>query len=149
MKHFGAFTSECLWRLLRQLSSAVEYLHGNHIAHRDLKGDNLLLDSTGLNLKLCDFGTASVLSKNGTEPLQFVNELVGTVCFMAPEVIRGCPYGRSCDIWSFGCVIIQMAGGSLPWGASQRSNKASLMYQVPNNLVTPVFVEQSTHVDYR
>ena len=86
MKHFGPFNATCLKRLVSQLALALEFLHSNRVAHRDIKGDNLLLDLSGTNLKLCDFGTASLISQSGTDPLQFVNELVGTVCFMAPEV---------------------------------------------------------------
>ena len=49
---------------------------------------------------------------------------------MAPEVLRGDSYGRSCDIWSLGCSIIEMATGKPPWGASDVSNHLALIFRV-------------------
>ena len=86
IKQYGAFGEESLKRLLVQLVDAINYLHCQNVVHRDIKGDNILLDRWGLNLKLCDFGAAAILSCNCTEPMEFANQLVGTVCFMAPEV---------------------------------------------------------------
>ena len=55
---------------------------------------------------------------------------LGTVAFMAPEVLRGESYGRSSDIWSLGCCIIEMATAKAPWNASDISNYYCLMYKV-------------------
>ena len=63
--------------------------------------------------------------------LQFLTgELEGTIAFMAPEVLRGESYGRSCDIWSLGCCLIEMATAKPPWNASDVSNHLALIYKV-------------------
>ena len=57
----------------------------------------------------------------------------GTIAFMAPEVIRGEPYGRSCDVWSLGCCVIEMATTKPPWNATDVSNHLALMFRVSLN----------------
>ena len=61
-------------------------------------------------------------------------ELEGTIAFMAPEVLRGENYGRSCDIWSLGCCLIEMATAKPPWNASDVSNHLALIYRVTLSL---------------
>jgi len=63
-------------------------------------------------------------------PGEFQGQLQGTIAFMAPEVLRGDNYGRSCDIWSLGCLIIEMATGKPPWGASDVSNHLALIFRI-------------------
>ena len=59
---------------------------------------------------------------------------------MAPEVLRGDSYGRSCDIWSLGCSIIEMATGKPPWGASDVSNHLALIFRVRYSIsITIIF----------
>ena len=70
-----------------------------------------------------------MMSKS-TVPGEFQGQLQGTIAFMAPEVLRGDSYGRSCDIWSLGCSIIEMATGKPPWGASDVSNHLALIFRV-------------------
>ena len=60
----------------------------------------------------------------------YEGELEGTIAFMAPEVLRGENYGRSCDIWSLGCCLIEMATAKPPWNASDVSNHLALIYRV-------------------
>ena len=60
----------------------------------------------------------------------YLGELEGTIAFMAPEVLRGESYGRSCDIWSLGCCLIEMATAKPPWNASDVSNHLALIYKV-------------------
>jgi len=54
----------------------------------------------------------------------------GTIAFMSPEVLRGESYGRSCDVWSLGCCVIEMATARPPWNASDVSNHLALIYKV-------------------
>jgi len=54
----------------------------------------------------------------------------GTLPFMAPEVIRGETYGRSCDIWSFAMCILEMATAKLPWHEYNLSNNNALIFKV-------------------
>ncbi len=93
-------------------------------------GANLFVDNTGHHLRIGDFGAAACLYSNVTCPGEFRGQLQGTLAFMAPEVLRGESYGRSCDIWSLGCCIIEMATAKAPWNASDISNYYCLMYKV-------------------
>ncbi|XP_045197016.1 mitogen-activated protein kinase kinase kinase 4-like isoform X2 [Mercenaria mercenaria] len=100
----------------KELLKAVQVLHDNGIVHRDIKGANIFLTSSGC-LKLGDFG-CSVKLKNHTTMVGEVNSLVGTTAYMAPEVITRNDkegHGRAADIWSVGCVVIEMASGKRPW----------------------------------
>jgi serine/threonine protein kinase len=72
------------------------------------QGANIVLDQSGRNVKLCDFGAASKMASASTMPGEF-HSTHGTPAFMAPEVIRGEAYGRSADIWSLGCCVVEMA----------------------------------------
>ena len=58
-------------------------------------------------------------------------QLLGTIAFMAPETLRGENYGRSCDIWSVGCVVIEMLTCKPPWGQSNLSNHLAMIFKVP------------------
>jgi serine/threonine protein kinase len=73
-------------------------------------GANLLVDTTGQHLRIGDFGAAACLSSSNalTMPGEFQGQIQGTIAFMAPEVLRGESYGRSCDIWSVGCCVYEV-----------------------------------------
>jgi len=128
-KH-GAFTEAVSLRYLHQMLLGLDYLHSNGILHRDLKGANLLVDTSGHHLRIADFGAAARMMSKSTVPGEFQGQLQGTIAFMAPEVLRGDSYGRSCDIWSVGCCIIEMATTKPPWGASDVSNHLALIFRI-------------------
>merc|ERR1719384_1215130 len=128
-KH-GAFTENVILRYTQQILQGLSYLHSMGIIHRDLKGANLFVDNTGHHLRIGDFGAAACLYSKVTVPGEFRGQLQGTLAFMAPEVLRGESYGRSCDIWSLGCCIIEMATAKAPWNASDISNYYCLMYKI-------------------
>ncbi len=78
-----------------------------------LPGGNILTDLTGKILKISDFGTAAKLVDGHKFHL-----MAGTAPFMAPEVVRANKaqrYGAKCDVWSVGCVVIEMATTRPPW----------------------------------
>ena len=87
--------------ILKQVISAVAYLHGMGIAHRDIKPQNILLkDDT---VKLTDFGTARQNTQN-----EVMSDTQGTFRYMAPEVFKGEPHMLSCDVWSIGCIACDL-----------------------------------------
>ncbi|NWW98994.1 CHK1 kinase, partial [Caloenas nicobarica] len=100
-------------RFFQQLIAGVVYLHGIGITHRDLKPENLLLDERD-NLKISDFGLATVFKHNGRERL--LNKMCGTLPYVAPELLRRHEFrAEPVDVWACGVVLTAMLAGELPW----------------------------------
>jgi len=84
----------------------VQYLHKQHVIHRDIKGANILISSTG-EVKLADFGLARIFYP-GDERIHYTNRVV-TLWYRAPELLLGARnYSDTVDIWSVGCVFAEM-----------------------------------------
>ena len=96
-----------VWDFMAQFGSGLSYLHGQGIIHRDLKPANILCFSTRGNkvvYKISDLGIAKRFDLC-TKSRLYANTIIGTFCYMAPEVLNGLPYTWSADSWSFGAVI--------------------------------------------
>ncbi|XP_057599296.1 mitogen-activated protein kinase kinase kinase 1 isoform X2 [Hippopotamus amphibius kiboko] len=137
LSKYGAFRESVVINYTEQLLRGLSYLHENQIIHRDVKGANLLIDSTGQRLRIADFGAAARLASKGTGAGEFQGQLLGTIAFMAPEVLRGQQYGRSCDVWSVGCAIIEMACAKPPWNAEKHSNHLALIFKIASATTAP------------
>lgn len=113
MRMKGKLSEHITRRFARQIASALDYLHRNSIIHRDLKPENILVDKEGQNVKLIDFGLATWY---GVDDFR-VNTHLGTLWFMAPEVITQGEYlGPETDVWGFGAVLFELLTGAPPIG---------------------------------
>ncbi|PSN59724.1 Ssk2-type MAP kinase [Corynespora cassiicola Philippines] len=120
-----------------QMLEGLAYLHDAGVVHRDIKPENILLDHNGV-IKFVDFGAAKVIARQGrTLAAEHAatrqgrqRSMTGTPMYMSPEVIRGTNLGRhgAVDIWSLGCVILEMATGRRPWASLD--NEWAIMYNI-------------------
>jgi negative regulator of PHO system len=103
----GALKPATIKSFMYQLLKGIDFCHQNRVLHRDLKPQNLLINSKGL-LKLGDFGLARAF---GIPVNTFSNEVV-TLWYRAPDVLLGSrTYNTSIDIWSAGCIMAEMFTG--------------------------------------
>ncbi|XP_055355606.1 mitogen-activated protein kinase kinase kinase 4-like [Paramacrobiotus metropolitanus] len=124
-----------LQRWISQLLNGLTYLHDKKIVHRDIKGANVFLSNTSpetCNLKIGDIGDVKQIKEERTGTNEVSGEH-GTCRFMSPEMLRVevANVGRRTDIWSLGCVIIQMITGNIPLfhrGDNLLSSEVSIHY---------------------
>ncbi|KAL0217666.1 hypothetical protein RCL1_008246 [Eukaryota sp. TZLM3-RCL] len=104
-------TSTDIWVITTQLIHGLHYLHERDIVHCNLKPRNVLLCSTQrpLRVKICDFGICRDLN------VRSAKSMIGTVCFMAPEVLSGQRYDTAVDMWSLGILIYFLVHGEYPF----------------------------------
>ncbi|MCJ1354741.1 MAG: hypothetical protein MMC33_004730 [Icmadophila ericetorum] len=118
LRKHGKFEESVVSSLTRQTLSGLAYLHAEGILHRDLKADNILLDTDG-TCKISDFGISK--RSDNIYGNDITNSMQGSVFWMAPEVVRsqGQGYSAKVDIWSLGCVVLEMFAGRRPWSKEE------------------------------
>eukprot|EP00750_Incisomonas_marina_P011775 INCI16417.1.p1 GENE.INCI16417.1~~INCI16417.1.p1 ORF type:complete len:677 (-),score=116.79 INCI16417.1:2382-4412(-) len=100
-----------------QALAGIRHCHAAHIAHRDLKPQNLLFKQPvamdrplgGQLLKIVDFGVSKIFNEH-----EVLHQVIGSASYMAPEVFQG-RYSSKCDIWSVGVILYQMLSGKKPF----------------------------------
>nr|XP_023896360.1 serine/threonine protein kinase OSK1-like [Quercus suber]XP_023915700.1 serine/threonine protein kinase OSK1-like [Quercus suber] len=105
----GKLQEEEARKIFQQIISGVEYCHENYVVHRDLKPDNLLLDSER-NVKITDFGLSNIMSDG-----QGFTTRCGSPDYVAPEVLSvGFYKGPHVDVWSCGIILYNLLCGKFP-----------------------------------
>ena len=114
--------------ILIQILSALNYLHNEeNICHRDLKPENFLISITEQNrpiVKLIDFGFIQDISKG-----QKISGKIGSIMYMAPEILKSQPYDEKIDIWSAGVIFFNMITGCEPFS---HGNLKNMEYNILN-----------------
>ena len=112
LRDSGALTTEQIVQVSKAVLSALSQAHSNGIVHRDLKPENVLLSDDG-RIKVTDFGLARELSADTD-----TGSLVGTVAYLAPEVIKRGKTQTQSDIYSYGIMLFEMLTGKQPFSGT-------------------------------
>lgn len=134
-----------------QMLEGLAYLHESGVVHRDIKPENILLDHNGV-IKFVDFGAARVIAHQTGRTLALTDHaehppgaiprqgrqrsMTGTPMYMSPEIInpdstrgfRNPARPGAVDVWSLGCVVLEMATGRRPWASLD--NEWAIMYNI-------------------
>ena len=142
LRKHGKFEEDLVSHLTHQTLAGLAYLHDKGVLHRDLKADNILLDVDG-TCKISDFGISK--KTDNIYGNDVTNSMQGSVFWMAPEVIRsqGQGYSAKVDIWSLGCVVLEMFAGRRPWskeeaiGAIYKLGSLNQAPPIPDDVSSP------------
>jgi len=123
----GSYSESEARLIFRQLLAGLAYLHGNHVTHRDLKLENLMLAHKEdlSSLRIADFGLAKQLLQGESAAM---DTICGTPMYVAPEVISGDVYAPCVDMWSAGVILFMLLTGTPPF--DDRHGEAVLFRQI-------------------
>eukprot|EP00466_Bigelowiella_natans_P012626 jgi/Bigna1/128339/aug1.6_g3047 len=136
LRSFGKFSENVIFSYTQQVLKGLAYLHSQHVVHRDLKCANVLLSTAGV-VKLADFGVSKRLKDMNEKESKETVSCVGSPYWMAPEVVLYEGYDTSCDVWSLGCTIIEMATACHPW--KEYDNPLTCAYQIGQSEKLPFY----------
>jgi len=122
--------------IMYQVAEGLHYAHRSGVLHRDVKPANIMLSADG-SVKIMDFGIARLTRDNATRMTQ-QGFLIGTILYMAPELLQGADVDALCDIWAYGVIYYEMLAGRNPF---ESGNLHAEMYKIahedPPPLSTP------------
>ncbi|KAF3915608.1 hypothetical protein ABW21_db0207841 [Orbilia brochopaga] len=115
LNQYGPLPEPLIRNFVRQILAGLNYLHNKEIIHRDIKGANVLVDNRG-GIKISDFGISKKVEAGlMSQAMSHRASMQGSVFWMAPEVVKQTAYTRKADIWSLGCLIVEMFTGDHPF----------------------------------
>ncbi|KAL3868352.1 hypothetical protein ACJMK2_041166 [Sinanodonta woodiana] len=121
---------EEILRFFAQMLLSIQHVHSKQILHRDLKTQNILLDKKREVVKIGDFGISKVLSSKSK-----AYTVVGTPCYISPELCEGKPYNQKSDIWALGCVLYELASLKR---AFEAANLPALILKIMRGTFAPI-----------
>ncbi|CEL61904.1 Cytokinesis protein sepH OS=Aspergillus niger (strain CBS 513,88 / FGSC A1513) GN=sepH PE=3 SV=1 [Rhizoctonia solani AG-1 IB] len=130
LKAFGKLNEKLVASYVIRILEGLHYLHQCSVVHCDLKAANILTTKNG-NVKLSDFGVSLNL-----HAMERVNEVAGTPNWMAPEVIELKGASTKSDIWSLGCVVVELLTGRPPYG--DIPNGLTVMFRIVEDERPPI-----------
>jgi len=139
MVHGERLTADDVYRYGLQIADALAYAHAHGVVHRDLKSANVLVTKEGY-VKVLDFGLAKKRANADTgetlsETLTEQGSIVGTIQYMAPEVLRGAEADARVDVWALGVILYEMSTGKLPFdGRTQFEVTSAILRDRPTRL---------------
>ncbi|KAG8450816.1 hypothetical protein GDO86_003183 [Hymenochirus boettgeri] len=113
-----------------QILLALHHVHTKLILHRDLKTQNILLDKHQMTVKIGDFGISKILSSKSK-----AYTVVGTPCYISPELCEGKPYNQKSDIWALGCVLYELTSLKR---AFEAANLPALVLKIMSGTFAPI-----------
>jgi len=123
---------------MHQLITAICYCHSNNIVHRDIKAENILIESTrienidGKEIELCEIRLTDFSSARSFNRSKKLTKKVGTPYYIAPEVLKR-SYNEKCDIWSIGVLLFILLCGKPPfWGDSDKEIITNVEKGIPD-----------------
>jgi len=108
-----------------QIASGLAEAHAHGIIHRDIKPENIMVTPKG-QVRIMDFGLAKTM---GGSTLTQTGSMIGTIAYMSPEQVQGCPLDPRADLWSLGVVLYEMITGRRPF---EGEHHAALIYAILN-----------------
>ncbi|KAH7059173.1 kinase-like domain-containing protein, partial [Linnemannia elongata] len=156
LANYGPFSEVLVRSFVKQILEGLDYLHECDIIHRDIKGANILVDNKGC-IKISDFG----ISKKVEEHLKSIQvkssrpSLQGSTFWMAPEVVKQIETTYKADIWSLGCLVVEMFTGTHPF---PQFSQMQALFQIGSNCTPDIpedisddakdFLKMAFEVDY-
>lgn len=132
---YGKLPEKLVAYYLKQILTGLAYLHETKIIHRDIKPANILVTSQG-QIKISDFGCSQQMMTSQT-PAEIVQQMKGSIPYMAPEALRQEVLSRKADIWSLGCLALELATGKQPWSEKNWENMFGAIFFIGSNDVVP------------
>lgn len=124
--------------LITQILLSLQHVHSKQILHRDLKTQNILMNKDRDVVKTGDFGISKILSSKSKAVT-----VVGTPCYISPELCEGKPYNQKSDIWAVGCILYELLTLKK---AFEASTLPALVMKIMRGSVAPVSDRYSIHV---
>src|SRR5258708_4336235 len=145
MARTAKLTTEAVTRYGVQIADALAHAHDRQIVHRDLKGANVVITHDG-RVKVLDFGLARRLDSKTVDAMtrsqasvERDGSIVGTLPYMAPELLRGETGSYHSDIWALGVLLYEAATGQWPFaGSTAYEVSAAILHQLPRPLPSSV-----------